>query len=80
MRFTENFLRHYLAVIKLRLNSACSASPCKGITSLINTPKKRRIFDAPQKCIFHLRSYVLFQWYNTRLNKKFHIGVNNKRK
>ena len=26
--FAENFLRDYLAVIKLRLNSASSVSPC----------------------------------------------------
>jgi hypothetical protein len=49
--FTEIFFRDCLAVIKLRLNSASSASHCRGITSLINAPKKRRIFD--------LRSYFL---------------------
>ncbi|HEX9972483.1 MAG TPA: hypothetical protein VGD14_10475, partial [bacterium] len=50
-----------MAFIKLRLNSASSASHCRGITSLINTPKKWRIFDAPKKRnIFDLRSYVLF--------------------
>ena len=31
--FTEIFLRHYLAVIKLRLNSASPVSHCNGITS-----------------------------------------------
>ncbi|MCI0494814.1 hypothetical protein L0Z72_07380 [candidate division KSB1 bacterium] len=51
---------NYLEVTKLRFNSGGSVSHCKGISSLINAPKKWRIFDAPQKWrIFDLRSDVL---------------------
>jgi hypothetical protein len=36
---------NYLEVTKLRFNSGGSVSHCKGISSLINAPQKRRIFD-----------------------------------